>query len=262
MSSIFVYPYGPSISSRVLSKSIQAKRIKRENSKYIYSPSHSVINWGASSGPSFLSFALNKPEYVAVSSDKLKCFEKLKEGGLSPFIPAYTKGKGVAKEWILEDGATIYVRSLLRSSQGRGISVISDYRNIPDAPLYVKAIPVEREYRVHVFKDSIIHIAQKKRMRKERLEELNIVPNPLIKNKKNGYIFAHLELDGPPESLLNIARKAVSSLSLDFGAVDIGINSNDGEPVVFEVNSAPGLEGTTLEKYKEAFISYFLPISL
>jgi hypothetical protein len=40
-------------------------------------------------------------------------------------------------------------------------------------------------------------------------------------------------------------------LHLDFGAVDVGWNEHHGEATIYEVNTAPGLEGTTLEKYYE-----------
>ena len=43
-------------------------------------------------------------------------------------------------------------------------------------------------------------------------------------------------------------------LGLDFGAVDLLLTS-DLRVMVLEVNSAPGLSGSTLSKYVEAFKS-------
>ena len=48
------------------------------------------------------------------------------------------------------------------------------------------------------------------------------------------------------------AQNAVEALGLDFGAVDIILGKN-GIWYVLEVNTACGLEGTTLEKYCEQF---------
>ena len=47
-----------------------------------------------------------------------------------------------------------------------------------------------------------------------------------------------------------MAIETLESMGLDFGAVDLGVKRN-GECFVIEVNSAPGLEGTTLEKYRD-----------
>jgi D-alanine-D-alanine ligase-like ATP-grasp enzyme len=48
---------------------------------------------------------------------------------------------------------------------------------------------------------------------------------------------------------------AVNTLGLDFGAVDL-IVAKDGRVYVLEVNTAPGIEGITLEKYVKAFQNY------
>jgi hypothetical protein len=42
-------------------------------------------------------------------------------------------------------------------------------------------------------------------------------------------------------------------LELDFGAVDLIWNENQNVVYVLEVNTAPGMEGTTLENYCDAF---------
>jgi D-alanine-D-alanine ligase-like ATP-grasp enzyme len=38
--------------------------------------------------------------------------------------------------------------------------------------------------------------------------------------------------------------------------VDIGYNAKKDELFVIEVNSAPGIEGTNVEKYLEAMVQY------
>ena len=51
-----------------------------------------------------------------------------------------------------------------------------------------------------------------------------------------------------------LAISAVDSLGLDFGAVDIIWNESEDQYYVLEVNTAPGVEGTTLQKYTEAIL--------
>ena len=49
-----------------------------------------------------------------------------------------------------------------------------------------------------------------------------------------------------------LAINAIRALHLDFGAVDIIYNERENQFYVLEVNTAPGLEGTTLQKYTES----------
>lgn len=53
----------------------------------------------------------------------------------------------------------------------------------------------------------------------------------------------------------DIAHAAVKALGLTFGAVDIG-ERQDGSLVVLEVNRAPGLEGGTIDVYKNAITAF------
>ena len=53
-----------------------------------------------------------------------------------------------------------------------------------------------------------------------------------------------------------LAVDCVNHIGLDFGAVDIIYNNRDDVCYLLEVNTAPGLQGTTLEKYKDAVEKY------
>ena len=46
-------------------------------------------------------------------------------------------------------------------------------------------------------------------------------------------------------------------LGLDFGAVDIGHRLIDNKLFVFEINTAPGITGTTLDNYAKAIYNYY-----
>ena len=79
-----------------------------------------------------------------------------------------------------------------------------------------------------------------------------------IRNAHSGWVFCRNELQCP-RCCLDLAVRAVSSLELDFGAVDIGYNLSGQVAHVYEVNTAPGLEGATLDSYYKA-IKARLPI--
>jgi glutathione synthase/RimK-type ligase-like ATP-grasp enzyme len=209
-----------------------------------------VINWG-SSERRFNAEYVNSPEAVARASDKLETAKVLGNFGIAQ--PDFTTDHDVASEWC-SLGHCVLARKLLRANSGRGIVLVDPSRGdtLPSAPLYTKYIPKTTEYRVHVLGDRIIDAQEKKRSTEVPDEKVNWQ----IRNHRNGFVFAR---DGVvlPDCVKDAAVRAVSALDLDFGAVDIGYNAKRDKCRVYEVNTAPGLEGTTLDRYYEAFCEVF-----
>jgi D-alanine-D-alanine ligase-like ATP-grasp enzyme len=58
---------------------------------------------------------------------------------------------------------------------------------------------------------------------------------------------------GAPQIVVSEARKAMQALELDFGAVDV-LYSPEGGVWVLEVNTCPGLDSGTLQRYVDAFV--------
>jgi glutathione synthase/RimK-type ligase-like ATP-grasp enzyme len=209
-----------------------------------------LINWGNSrSLPKMvqLGITLNLPAAVAKASNKLSTFAHLaREDYL--YSPQWTTGKARAAEW-LEEGSKVYCRTLLTSHSGNGIVIVNPGEELVNAPLYTKDCKHKDEYRVHVFKGRVIDMQQKKK-------RLNGTSGGTgIRNHYNGWIFAREGIDVPPV-VLEASVLAVNKLGLDFGAVDIGYHALSDSPFLLEVNTAPGLTGTTLVKYTEAFSEY------
>jgi hypothetical protein len=130
--------------------------------------------------------------------------------------------------------------------------------------VYVKAIKKRREYRVHVGKTTsgtaIIDIARKVRRAGVPDGGVNGEGRPFIWNHGNDFIFQRsgVDLQEPcVQRVLSVARRAVIALDLDFGAVDVIVEAGgrieDSRAYVLEVNTAPGMEGTTLERYIQFF---------
>jgi glutathione synthase/RimK-type ligase-like ATP-grasp enzyme len=158
----------------------------------------------------------------------------------------YTTIKGEALFWI-ENGKKVVCRTLLTGHSGNGIVIASTAEEVVEAPLYTEFINKDKEFRVHVFNGAIIDFQQKKKRN-------GVEANGDIRNHGNGWVYARSDVTLPP-LVAEQSIKAVSSLRLDFGAVDI-CTSLEGGVFVFEVNTAPGLEGTTLAKYVEAIKKY------
>ena len=209
-----------------------------------------IINWGRSEG-AFNGQYINKPAAVAVASDKLRTAETLGNYGVSQ--PEYTTDRDVAETWCAE-GETVVCRTLLRASAGRGIVLasIDSGQGIVRASLYTKYFKKADEYRVHVLGARPIDVQQKLKRQEVPNDEVDYK----IRNSDNGWVYCRGGVDAP-QIVVDNACRAVDCLGLDFGAVDIGYNRHHESCAVFEVNTAPGLEGTTLDKYFEAFRDVF-----
>lgn len=207
-----------------------------------------IINWG-NSEKRFGGEYVNKNTAVAVASDKLKTARVFEQAEVPQ--PSFTTEKAVAESWI-EEGDTVFCRVLLRGSAGRGIVHAATKEELVQAPLYTKYVKKADEFRVHVLGDRVIDVQQKKK----RLEVDNEEVNYQIRNAANGWVFCRGGV-AAPECVTTAAVRAVDSLGLDFGAVDIGYNRYGDAATVYEVNTAPGLEGSTLDKYYNAFCEVF-----
>ena len=266
--------------------------IKLRNSRYLTNINHVVINWGNSSIPQWFTEdtkILNHPNKVAVATNKLATLSKLKENGV-PTVP-FTDDQDIADLWVC-DGNKVYARHKLDGHSGEGIEVIQpsnrtfaiqeaqrlldsagleqiadildleyqsvlDEESVPTAPLYTLGVSNNGEYRVHVFKDEVI-LYQKKSRRLIDEDEVDVPTDEQsdIRNLESGWVYRTGNLERL-ERIEHLALDTIKALGLDFGAVDI-IMDSEGAVFVLEVNTAPGLGNT---QTKDAYINAFNSMS-
>ena len=253
---LVLYPYNlKSHSALVLAEALGIKRV-RSNGKYRWFPNHRVVNWGNSHIPTWDdSGILNHPVYVSRASNKLLTFDQLDACDVP--IPDLALNMEQAAQ-MLANGPkwkglkhAVVCRTLTRANSGRGIVLAETAEQLVPAPLYTRYTPKSAEYRVHVFRDfGVIDVQQKKRDTHTPEDKRN----EYIRNHDAGWVFCR-ENVSPPDVVLQKALDAVVALQLSFGAVDIGWHKDIG-PIVYEVNTAPGLEGQTLTSYVETFKKY------
>lgn len=205
-----------------------------------------VINWGSSECPYGVDVrVLNRPSAIRTASNKREAFRVLQQAGVQ--IPAFATSKADVS-W---EGLTV-VRHKLTGHSGEGIELVDDKAALPVAPLYVEYIPKKDEYRIHVIGTSITTI-----QRKGARSDFDGKPDFKVRNHKNGFVFVRQSDVGgpitPPLEVLEQARAAIAALGLDFGAVDIVWNEKAKKAYVLEVNTAPGMEGTTIAEYAAGF---------
>ena len=150
-----------------------------------------------------------------------------------------------AQDWITED-TIVYGRAKINSHSGKGIQVFTiDDRFNPDLPLYTKGIMKAHEYRVHVAFGNVIDVTKKRKRD-------GATTGDYIRNIDNGWVYCREDIIIPYLIVIE-SLKAIEALGLHFGAVDVLYRERENKAWVLEVNTAPGLEGTTLNKYVEAF---------
>jgi hypothetical protein len=174
--------------------------------------------------------------------NKIEQFQRFQQHGVS--CPAFTTD--VTQLANLES-KTVFARTLVNSTNGRGI-VEFEYGEgqAPRAPLYTAYVPKKAEYRVHVFNDEAVDIQQKRKKRGFENER-----DTRVRNIQNGYVYCREGIT-PPAGIEALAVNAVKACAYQYGAVDIIYNEKRKMCYVLEVNSRPGLMGTTLRKYAEA----------
>jgi glutathione synthase/RimK-type ligase-like ATP-grasp enzyme len=244
-----VLPYkGYSESAKELVRALGPKAILKSQRTPIHAQVRKkvMVNWGNSSPAFSLTgvTVLNKPQAVANASNKLTALRIMKEAQVN--VPDFSVNRSDAETWIDEE-RIVLCRTLLRANSGRGITIAKEVDQLIDAPLYVKYIRKEKEYRLHVFNGAVIDMVEKRR--RSGFED-NPSYNKYIRSYEQGWVFVRDDI-AITEATKTEAIKAVRALGLDFGAVDIVMGPKN-KPFVLEVNTSPGLQGTTLSSYKTA----------
>jgi hypothetical protein len=236
--------------SQALAKALHIKRIKCQEYWQDARATKPIIGWGHSR--TSIVYGLNQGFAVNNAADKRRTFNLLTEAGIATV--KWTTDRAVAETWF-KKGLTVVARTKVRAACGRGLVLCKQghpeaNKELIEAPLYTCYQNKDREIRVHVFRGTVIAAAEKKR---KRGLARNIYQR-LVQSHENGWVFCTKDVQ-VPDKAKELAIKAVEALGLDFGAVDAIMRK--GKVYILEVNSAPGLQGSTLAAYTKAFKEYF-----
>ena len=251
---MYIYTAGrPSNGAKALARALPAKRVEHpDNAKK--NPTALIINWGSANlGYDGNPRILNQPAKVKAASNKLSFF-KLNE--IKDLVPWWTESKEEADKHLDLTGGAIVCRTVLNGHSGDGIVIARSKAELVDAPLYVQYISKKWEFRVHCFNfplngEEAIDFQQKARRKEVPDDEVNWQ----VRNHKNGFIYKR-QLDVPEAVKATVGTAAMRAFlltGLDFGAVDVIYNVKQERAYVLEINTAPGLEGTTIDSYVSAF---------
>jgi hypothetical protein len=178
---------------------------------------------------------LNERRWTA--QNKLQAFQAFQNAGLSTV--KWTTDAAIAATWPIA-----VARATLTGHSGQGITVHEQGQPLPTVPLYTKYQKKTYECRIHVFNGKVIDAQVKRKRTTDNQEETN----PYIRNIHTGWVYCR-ENFILPESAKELAIAACTAVGLDFGAVDLIYNRHYNQFYLLEINTAPGLEGTTLTNY-------------
>lgn len=250
-----VLPYRQgSKGAKALADALGGRVLKLVGSTFVPKNGDVIINWGNTQATSEISHHLaneegkylNYPQMIRMASNKLMFFQTMKGSNLEEIIPEFW----TSSSDIPDEKFPVVCRTVLAGHSGDGIHIADTRDGLVPAPLYTRYVKKKDEYRIHVGRKdggtSIISVQRKAR----RAGFDN--PNWKVRNLAGGFVYVRNEVS-PPAGVLEAATKALEATGLDFGAVDAIYNEQQGRSYVLEINTAPGLEGQTVEDYKNFF---------
>lgn len=145
--------------------------------------------------------------------------------------------EAAARDFLQHGGVPLLARNLVHS-KGKDIKIALEPWQIgplmaSGSAFFTPYIASVREFRTWVYRKRHLGTYEKVLRRPDDFKRIG-------RNYDNGFDFSGIENDAVPENIKAVARKAIKVLGLDFGAVDL-IQKPNGDLVVLEVNSAPGV---------------------
>lgn len=251
-----------------------------------------VVGWGAKTQEdvNLRGTILNHPNKIRVNRNKLQSLQLMAgNGDLTAAIATFCRAAEVSARLNSGDMSLPLVGRTNFHQGGKGFWLCLTRQHvdkaISDGAQYFQSyIDVKDEYRLHVAFGKVIYAVRKTenptesgwvKQRKDKVQDyakknsvdldddtidyvLNrlakeaVLPDRIVRSNRRGWKFSSIQLNSVPNALKNAAVKAVEVAGLDFGAVDCAMSADD-LPFIIEINSGPGLQGTALQKYVDAF---------
>ena len=168
----------------------------------------------------------NKTKNVEIAIDKLKFLNAFKGSGLTV---DFTQDIKEATQW-LKNNDCVVARNELDGSNGDGLVYCEDLKTLNNTPaiFWTKYVEHTNEFRVYLWKDTVISIYDKKQ----------------IDGHFQFVLFKGAE-DNP--QLVSLAKEVYNRVGLDWCGADV-LRDNKGKLTLLEVNSGPILFPYTAKK--------------
>lgn len=222
-----------------------------------------IINWGADSqtgGWYVKNLLVLNGRHLNTNSNKKFFFDLYKNDRNLNLPKTYTRNEAIqaVANAVGINRPVLVERHNLAGHSGDGIRLVSPNMQISnEAKLYVEYIPKKSEFRAHIFKGLNKIVWQEKRLRRDARDNGHNEDRYKIRNWDNGWVFCRENLQIPAAVIQQAENFKNSEYNnLDFCAIDIIYNERNNKAYILEANTAPGIEGQTLDDYATAFIDY------
>lgn len=253
MKHVYIYSYNSgSQGAAELARVLDISRVRHENSRFKGGPHKTVINWGSTEIPPQVKVCrvLNRPGRVKGVTNKLIFFNKMTDAPDPPrCVPWTTSHQFAYDNWIVKE-MPVVCRTILTGRSGNGILIATHLDKMVVAPLYTQYVKKSHEFRVHILAGEIVDFQQKVR------DPDREPTNWKVRSHDNGFIFQRTGVT-LPEDVRAQSLKAFVASGLDFGAVDVIYSEKQNKAWVLEINSAPGIQNSTVDSYRDAFLKIF-----
>lgn len=210
-----------------------------------------IVNWGNSAfdyDVSPFACVINHPSIVGLMTNKKTFFQKV---GHSEQVPEWATEPAGTLKW----DTRVVVRHKLEASGGAGIEIVEQGTILPRAPLYVKYENKTHEFRLHMGRGlrsdtdfEPLLIQRKIFQKRPGMEQPR---DWSIRNHDNGFIFVRESSYPTPKEVIRLAKDFMKANfpQLHFAALDVIWHEKKKRGWVLEGNTAPGLEGNTIDVY-------------
>lgn len=203
-----------------------------------------LIRWGSQAQVRYKpGLVVNSKNAIAKASNKMVALKELGDKGV--LVPDHGDIEGGRYHFGVSDAPL--VGRPIQHHGGNGFQLCLNAGDVEraienGAEYFMKYVPNNEEWRAHIVGEELI-------MAQLKCAGEGGVGNMYCRNTQHGWVLNRRS--SPPDWVKNVGVSAIKALGLDFGAVDM-CRGNDSRMYVFEVNTAPGLEGDKLAVYARA----------
>jgi hypothetical protein len=255
---IFVFPYKKSSEGgKAVAEALGAKTILSKDEDFQPKNGDFIVDWGCGYKPLWsyklegkdITF-LNHWQAVARSVNKIDTFQRFLKNDVPH--PQWTFKVEEALKWI-KAGNWVCCRQEVEGMDGAGLVLARTADQLCDAKLYTRYMPIEKEFRVYVFRDEMLDIREKRRDT-EALQAGKV--NEYIRTTSGNWVFCQFGIK-IPKDIADVSIRATKALGLDFAGVDVIQAKEDGRCYVLETNTAPYVGYNTTQKLKQAILQVY-----